>query len=104
MRITLTSVLVDDQAKAERFYVDVLGFVLKDDVPLGEYRWLTVVSPEDPDGPELLLEPSAHPAAQAAASRTSPGNSRTHGGQEVLQQSSTTIFPRWAATAAMRPS
>jgi len=64
MRIRLTSVLVDDQAKAERFYTDVLGFVVKDDVPLGEYRWLTVISPEDPDGPELLLEPDAHPAAK----------------------------------------
>ncbi len=64
MRINLTSVLVDDQAKAERFYTDVLGFVVKDDVPLGEYRWLTVVSPDDPDGPELLLEPDAHPAAK----------------------------------------
>ncbi len=64
MRINITSVLVDDQAKAERFYTDVLGFVVKDDVPLGEYRWLTVVSPDDPDGTELLLEPDAHPAAK----------------------------------------
>jgi catechol 2,3-dioxygenase-like lactoylglutathione lyase family enzyme len=64
MRISITSVLVDDQAKAERFYTDVLGFVVKDDVPLGEYRWLTVVSPDDPDGTELLLEPDAHPAAR----------------------------------------
>jgi catechol 2,3-dioxygenase-like lactoylglutathione lyase family enzyme len=64
MRINLTSVLVDDQAKAERFYTDVLGFVVKDDVSLGEYRWLTVVSPDDRDGTELLLEPDAHPAAK----------------------------------------
>jgi catechol 2,3-dioxygenase-like lactoylglutathione lyase family enzyme len=63
MKINLTSVLVDDQAKALDFYTDVLGFVKKNDVPLGEHRWLTVVSPEDPDGPELLLEPDAHPAA-----------------------------------------
>ena len=63
MRINLTSVLVDDQVKAERFYVDMLGFVVKDDVTLGEYRWLTVVSPEDREGTELLLEPDAHPAA-----------------------------------------
>ena len=62
MRITLTSVLVDDQAKALAFYTDVLGFVKKNDVPVGEHRWLTVVSPEGPDGPELLLEPSDHPA------------------------------------------
>jgi catechol 2,3-dioxygenase-like lactoylglutathione lyase family enzyme len=63
MRIVVTSVLVDDQAKALAFYTEVLGFVVKDDVPLGEHRWLTVVSPDDPDGPELLLEPDAHPAA-----------------------------------------
>lgn len=64
MRIHLTSVLVDDQAKALEFYTDVLGFKMKNDVPLGEHRWLTVVSPEDPDGPELLLEPDQHPAAK----------------------------------------
>ena len=63
MRINLTSVFVDDQEVALRFYTDVLGFVKKHDVPTGEYRWLTVVSPEDPDGTELLLEPSGHPAA-----------------------------------------
>jgi catechol 2,3-dioxygenase-like lactoylglutathione lyase family enzyme len=64
MKINLTSVLVDDQPKALRFYTNVLGFVKKSDVPLGEHRWLTVVSPEDPDGPELVLEPDEHPAAQ----------------------------------------
>ena len=64
MRINLTSVLVDDQAKALEFYTDVLGFTKKNDVPLGEHRWLTVVSPDDPDGPELLLEPDEHPAAK----------------------------------------
>jgi catechol 2,3-dioxygenase-like lactoylglutathione lyase family enzyme len=64
MKINLTSVLVDDQEKALEFYTDVLGFVKKTDIPLGEHRWLTVVSPEDPDGPELLLEPDEHPAAQ----------------------------------------
>ena len=64
MRIYITSVLVDDQAKALRFYTDVLGFVKKADVPVGEDRWLTVVSPEDPDGPQLLLEPDNHPAAK----------------------------------------
>jgi catechol 2,3-dioxygenase-like lactoylglutathione lyase family enzyme len=64
MRIVVTSVLVDDQAKAHRFYTDVLGFVTKHDIDLGEARWLTVVSPEDPDGTELLLEPDAHPAAK----------------------------------------
>ena len=63
MRITLTSVLVDDQAKALAFYTDVLGFHKKTDIPLGEHRWLTVVSPDEPDGVELLLEPDEHPAA-----------------------------------------
>jgi catechol 2,3-dioxygenase-like lactoylglutathione lyase family enzyme len=62
VRITLTSVFVNDQEQAERFYTDVLGFVKKHDIPLGEHRWLTVVSPADPDGTELLLEPSSHPA------------------------------------------
>ncbi|MEZ3178737.1 VOC family protein [Streptomyces pimonensis] len=64
MRIHLTSVFVDDQEKAMRFYTDVLGFVKKSDVPMGADRWLTVVSPEDPDGTELLLEPSGHPGVQ----------------------------------------
>jgi catechol 2,3-dioxygenase-like lactoylglutathione lyase family enzyme len=64
MRITVTSVWVDDQEKALRFYTDVLGFVKKNDIPLGEYRWLTVVSPQDPEGTELVLEPDAHPAAK----------------------------------------
>jgi catechol 2,3-dioxygenase-like lactoylglutathione lyase family enzyme len=63
MRIVVTSVLVDDQEKALRFYRDVLGFVPKRDIPLGDARWLTVVSPENPDGTELLLEPDSHPAA-----------------------------------------
>lgn len=63
MRIYLTSVLVHDQEVALRFYTEVLGFVKKTEVPLGDYRWLTVVSPEDPGGCELLLEPEAHPAA-----------------------------------------
>lgn len=64
MRINLTSVYVDDQDKALDFYTRVLGFEKKEEVPAGEYRWLTVVSPEDPDGPQLLLEPDAHPAAK----------------------------------------
>jgi catechol 2,3-dioxygenase-like lactoylglutathione lyase family enzyme len=62
MRITLTSVLVDDQERALRFYTETLGFQKKHDVPLGEHRWLTVVSPDDPEGTELLLEPDSHPA------------------------------------------
>jgi catechol 2,3-dioxygenase-like lactoylglutathione lyase family enzyme len=63
MRIVVTSVLVDDQEKALQFYTGVLGFVTKYDIPMGEARWLTVVSSEDPDGTELLLEPDGHPAA-----------------------------------------
>ena len=70
MKIILTSVLVDDQEKALRFYTDVLGFTKKTEVPLGEHRWLTVVSPEDPDGVELLLEPDAHPAAKPIQGRS----------------------------------
>ena len=62
MRINLASVLVDDQEKALRFYTEVLGFVKKTEVPMGEHRWLTVVSPEAPDGVELVLEPDEHPA------------------------------------------
>ena len=64
MRIVLTSILVDDQEKAFRFYRDVLGFKLKEDIPMGAHRWLTLVSPEDEDGVELLLEPDQHPAAK----------------------------------------
>jgi len=64
MKIKLTSVHVDDQAKALRFYTVVLGFVKKADVSAGDYRWLTVVSPEEPDGVELLLEPNDNPAAK----------------------------------------
>ena len=65
MRITLTSVFVGDQDDALRFYTETLGFVKKQDVPVGEFKWLTVVSPDDPDGTELLLEPNENPVAQA---------------------------------------
>jgi catechol 2,3-dioxygenase-like lactoylglutathione lyase family enzyme len=64
MRIHLTSVYVDDQDKALRFYTEILGFEKKEEVDVGEYRWLTVVSPDAPDGTQLLLEPDAHPAAK----------------------------------------
>jgi catechol 2,3-dioxygenase-like lactoylglutathione lyase family enzyme len=64
MRIVLTSVLVDDQERALRFYRDILGFKPKTDIPLGHHRWLTLVAPESPDGVELLLEPDEHPAAK----------------------------------------
>ncbi len=62
MKIHLASVFVDDQAKALAFYTDVLGFAVKNDILMGEFRWLTVVSPENPGGTELVLEPSDHPA------------------------------------------
>ena len=62
MRINLASIFVDDQVKALAFYTDVLGFEKRTDFPVGEARWLTVVSPEDPDGVELVLEPDGHPA------------------------------------------
>ncbi|MCC7088201.1 MAG: VOC family protein [Chloroflexi bacterium] len=64
MRIELTSIFVDDQRKALAFYTDVLGFQKHRDVPLGEDSWLTVTSPAQPDGPELLLEPASHPAVK----------------------------------------
>lgn len=64
MRIHLTSIFVDDQDKALAFYTQVLGFQKKTEVPLGSHRWLTVVAPEAPEGPELLLEPSDHPAVR----------------------------------------
>ncbi|MFP2908000.1 VOC family protein [Pyxidicoccus sp. 3LFB2] len=64
MKIALSSVLVDDQAKAQRFYTEVLGFQVKVDMPIGEHRWLTVTSAEGADGVELVLEPNAHPAAK----------------------------------------
>jgi catechol 2,3-dioxygenase-like lactoylglutathione lyase family enzyme len=63
-RINLTSVLVDEQDKALRFYTEVLGFQKKTEISMGEFSWLTVVSPDDPDGTELLLEPDQHPAAK----------------------------------------
>ncbi len=62
MKIYITSVFVDDQAKAHDFYTEKLGFVVKNDIPVGDNRWLTVVSPEQPEGTELLLEPGDHPA------------------------------------------
>jgi catechol 2,3-dioxygenase-like lactoylglutathione lyase family enzyme len=65
MKIKLTSIFVKDQGKALQFYTGNLGFVKKSDLPAGEYRWLTVVSPEEPDGTELVLEPNSNPAAKA---------------------------------------
>ncbi len=64
MKILLNNVFVEDQEKALRFYTKVLGFVKKVDIPVGEFRWLTVVPPEGPDDVQLVLEPNAHPAAK----------------------------------------
>ena len=65
MRITHTSVFVDDQDEALKFYTETLGFMKKHDVPVGKFKWLTVVSPDDPEGTELLLEPNDNPVSQA---------------------------------------
>ena len=65
LKISHSSVFVDDQDKARRFYTEVLGFVVKHDLPVGEFNWLTVVSPAGPEGVELLLEPNDNPAAEA---------------------------------------
>ncbi len=73
MRIHLTSIIVDDQRAALAFYTDVLGFTKHHDIPLGDDFWLTVVSPDCPDGPELLLEPAGHPLGQALQRRTRRG-------------------------------
>ncbi|MFC4559027.1 VOC family protein [Virgibacillus kekensis] len=64
MRINITSVFVDNQDKALNFYTEVLGFVKKTDMPAGDFKWVTVVSPEEPEGVELLLEPNENPAAE----------------------------------------
>ncbi len=64
MQIKYVSVMVDDQERALHFYTDVLGFIKVVDVPVGEHRWLTVASPDGPDGVELLLEPMAFPPAR----------------------------------------
>ena len=64
MKIIVTSIFVQDQGKAVEFYSETLGFVKKVDVPVGEFRWITLVSPDDQDGTELLLEPNVHPAAK----------------------------------------
>ncbi|MDQ7095709.1 VOC family protein [Desulfosporosinus sp. PR] len=64
MKIIVTSIFVQDQDKALEFYSEKLGFVKKEDVPVGEFRWITLVSPDDQEGTELLLEPNNHPAAK----------------------------------------
>lgn len=64
MRIKLNGIVVDDQTKALKFYTETLGFIKKQDIPAGEFRWISVVSPDDPDGTELVLEPNHNPAAK----------------------------------------
>ncbi|MFJ8236291.1 VOC family protein [Ureibacillus sp. NPDC094379] len=64
MKIIVTSIFVNDQEKALKFYTETLGFVIKHDVPVGEFRWIALVSPDDPNGTELILEPNNHPAAE----------------------------------------
>ena len=64
IRIAVTSVFVDDQSKALRFYTEILGFEKRQDIPLGDARWLTVASPAEPDGVELLLEPTSNPISR----------------------------------------
>jgi catechol 2,3-dioxygenase-like lactoylglutathione lyase family enzyme len=88
VRINLTSIFVDDQRKALTFYCDVLGFEKCRDVPIGDDSWLTVVSPESPSGPELLLEPAGHPAVkpfrQALAEDGIPAACRASRGMRML--------------------
>ena len=67
MKIIVTSIFVQDQDKALEFYSEKLGFVKKHDVPMGKFRWITLVSPDDHDGTELLLEPNEHPAAKGVS-------------------------------------
>lgn len=64
MKIKLKNVIVSDQEKTLKFYTEILGFVKKAEFPVGDFKWLTVVSPDEPDGAELLLEPNANPAAK----------------------------------------
>ncbi len=76
MKIKLNSVFVEDQEQALEFYTGVLGFVKKIDIPLGQFRWLTVVSPEEPEGTQLVLEPSENPARRRLKRRSSSRASR----------------------------
>lgn len=86
MKIIVTSIFVQDQDKALAFYTDTLGFVKKHDVPTGEFRWITVVSPDEQDGTELLLEPNNHPVARAYQKKiTEEGIPATMFGVEDVQ-------------------
>ena len=106
MRINVMSVMVDDQAKALRFYTEVLGFVKKREIPLGEHAWLTVVSPEDPDGTELSLEPDEHPAAATVQAGARGGRHPVHvvRGRRRRRRVRAPGRPRRAVHAAARPT
>lgn len=87
MKIIVTSIFVEDQEKALKFYTENLGFVKKHDVPAGEFRWITLVSPEDEGGTELLLEPNNNPIAKDYQSRlVSQGIPATMFGVEDIQK------------------
>jgi hypothetical protein len=96
------SVMVDDQAKALGFYTEVLGFVKKREIPIGEHSWLTVVSPEDLDGTELSLEPDEHPAARTFKRRSSRTASRSRLSPSPTSRPSTTASPSSACTSPSR--
>lgn len=76
MKIKLTSIYVDDQEKALAFYTETLGFQKKADYPAGDFRWITIVSPEEPDGVEVFLQPSGNPAARALQQALKDNNER----------------------------
>ena len=99
MRITVTSVLVDDQDKALRFYTGVLGFKKKTEVPLGDARWLTVVSPEQPDGTELLLEPDGHPAVRPFKEALVADGIRSRRSGSTTSRASSSGSARWACAS-----
>ena len=96
MRINVMSVMVDDQTKALRFYTEVLGFVKKREIPLGGPSWLTVVSPEDPDGTELSLEPDGHPRRVRSSRRSWKMASRSRRSPSTTWRPSTSA---WSAVA-----
>ena len=104
MKIVVTSVLVDDQDKALRFYTDVLGFLKKTDIPMGHHRWLTVVSTNYPDGVELLLEPDEHPAARPfKQALIEDGIPFTSFGVEDVQAEYDRLLARWVCISHNRP-
>ncbi len=83
MKIYVTSIFVADQEKAKRFYTEKMGFQVKHDIPMGSHRWLTLVSSEDIDGTELLLEPNTHPAVQPYTTALKADNIPAHSFQVI---------------------